>query len=346
MKTKKEHIKEIVLEAGFHLVGISSPSIPKFIKENYKRWISNDFFGNMHYMARNIEKRLNPSRLVSGVKSIVVMGVSYFSPTLHNDIINDPEMGIVSLYAIRSDYHKVIKKKLKALYSVLKEKAGISPLRGFVDTAPVLERQFGAQSGIGFWGKNNMLINPQIGSLFFLSEIFLADEVEPDAHLTSTCGTCNLCVDACPTGALSSPFHIDASKCISYVTIEHKGPIPMEIMEKMGNRTFGCDECVRVCPFNKVSLKIANPFFGLRERMDIFAIPLVKLLTFTEDQFKITFNGTPVVRAGYLNFMRNVMINCVHTKNPEILSKTRGRCRDFNQFIEWGLCNWVDKSSS
>lgn len=284
-------IKEAALELGFSFCGISEA---RFLEEEAPRlesWLQAGHHGAMGYMANHFDKRLDPRLLVPGAKSVVSLLYNYHDP----EVPQDPEAPKIASYAYGRDYHKVVKKKLLLLMEQLEQKVGKVEGRAFVDSAPVMERQWAAQAGLGWTGKNTLLINKQQGSWFFLAELIIDLELEADAPIKDYCGTCTACIDACPTDAIT-PYSVAAEKCISYLTIELKDEIPTEFKGKMASWAFGCDICQQVCPWNRFAQKHKEPEFlpgeFLRwEKKD--------WLDVGEKTFETVFASTPLKRAGY-----------------------------------------------
>lgn len=257
----REHtifLKHKALELGFEFVGISAAAELTEEARNLEKWLSSQYHGKMSYMENHFDKRIDPRKLVEGAKSVVSLLYNYHNPQKQSDELAPR----ISQYAYGSDYHNVIKDKLKILLEALRSKIGDISGRCFVDSAPVLERDWAKRSGNGWIGKHTLLIHPKRGSYFFLAELILDIELEADGPIKDYCGTCRRCIDACPTSAIAaSGYLLDASKCISYLTIELKDSIPDEFKEKMGNWMFGCDICQEVCPWNRFSQKHSEPAF-------------------------------------------------------------------------------------
>ncbi len=243
-------IKNKARELGFSFCGISRADFLREEAEKYEAWLKENMHGKMDYMNNNIDKRLDPRLLVEGSKSIVSLLYNYYTNTKQVDI-NAPK---ISTYAYGKDYHKVVKKKLKSLMFFIREKIGNVEGRYFVDSAPILERAWAKKSGLGWVGKNTNLINKERGSFFFISQLIIDLDLIYDGEVTDHCGSCNKCIDACPTGAIVEPYVVDGSKCISYFTIELKDNIPDEMRGRFDNWMFGCDVCQDVCPWNKFSV--------------------------------------------------------------------------------------------
>src|SRR6185436_13274362 len=242
-------IKQESKRLGFDFCGISNADFLEEEAPRLEQWLRNGMHGKMHYMENHFDKRLDPRKLVDGARSVISLLLNYYTEEKQSDT-NAPK---ISMYAFGKDYHDVIKKKLKELLLFMRENIGEINGRVFVDSAPVLDRAWAKKSGLGWIGKNTNLIHPKAGSYFFIAELILDLELEPDAPIKDYCGTCSLCIDACPTDAIIKPYVVDGSKCISYFTIELKEEIPKEVKGKFENWAFGCDICQEVCPWNSFS---------------------------------------------------------------------------------------------
>ena len=322
MKLESKRIKELAFTVGFDLCGITTPEIIPEAKESYQKWLANNYHGEMEWLNRNIERRTNPSLLIENAKSVIMLGLNYYQP----NILEIPEEhGRVSRYARGKDYHKVIKKKTENL--IYKMMSIIEPgldvndkelreksreyFRWFVDYGPFVERSYAAKAGLGFIGKNGMLINRQFGSWIFLAEIISSLEITIDDEVNvnhGRCGTCTKCIDACPTSAIIEDGILDATKCISYLTIEKPSDISEELKPKMGKLIFGCDICQEVCPHNNRAIETKHKEFlsakGVGEFLN--AKTILKLQSM-EDFLKLTA-GTPLVRPKLDNLQRNAKI--------------------------------------
>ncbi len=306
----EEVIKSLALEAGFDLAGITAAE-PSVFSEAYRSWIDKGYAGEMEYLARNLHRRLDPRELLPNARSIIVVAMNYYSDTEEGPGTPtvDPERGIFARYARGDDYHEVISNRLKSLWSAIRLLIdGEAEAKIFVDTGPILEREVARRAGLGWFGKNTMLINTRKGSYFFLGEIITTLKLEPDSPAIGSCGTCTACIDACPTGAITAPYEIDSRKCISYLTIELKGEIPMELapaISESGNRIYGCDICQEVCPFNiRRSTPTTEPAFQPREITSNQLLSDLSLLS--EEEFREKFRRSPVKRAKHRGLMRNV----------------------------------------
>lgn len=293
--TEKSHcIKQIAAEHGFLLSGIAKLRPLEEERSHLEEWLQEGHHGEMQYMANHFEMRLDPSLLVPGSQSIISLSYNYFSHDLKNKHV--PKVG---MYASGSDYHKVLKKKLKTLWKTILEELK-EPAKGrfFVDSAPVMERQWAQQAGLGWTGKNSLLIHPKHGSYFFLAEIISDLELEYDEPIKDYCGTCTKCIDACPTDAIASNGYVlIANKCISYLTIESKSDIPSEHKSQMNGWVFGCDICQQVCPWNRFSTPHTESEFY--PKTDFSTWTFDQWESMTEQDFETTFGKTPLKRAGF-----------------------------------------------
>ncbi len=334
--TLQEDIVHFAKKIGFHLVGFTTPYVDNETKERFLRWIKENKHAGLWYLEekRRLIMRFHPEKLMDGVKSIIVFGVSYKDNLFTRRVPSD--RGYISLYALRRDYHRVMKKKLKKVVEFIQEHESGLKARIFVDSAPILERYFAYKAGIGFIGKNNFIINPIIGGLIFLGEIFTNLEFKVSEPLSQSCAGCSLCIDACPTGALK-PFELNLNLCISYHTIENKGIVPLFVANNMKNRIFGCDECAIACPYNKKQNNI-QPFFNEDSLEHLQGIPLEELVKMTEEDFNNIFKGTPVKRAGYEVFMRNVIIAIYNSKKEHLFKLAREQCQKSTSILIRKTC--------
>lgn len=289
-------IKQKAYELGFQSCGISKAEELTEEARNLEKWLSKNHNGQMQWMENHFDKRIDPRKLVEGAKSVISFTFNYFPEEEINSTLK------ISKYAYGKDYHKVLKKKLKQLFTVLKEEVGDINGRIFVDSAPVMEKAWAEKSGLGWVSKNTNLLTKQTGSFFFLAELISDLELEYDGPVTDHCGSCTRCLDACPTDALYEPYKIDASKCISYLTIELKDNIPGEFKNKMENWVFGCDICQDVCPWNRFSKPHREEDFLPTPEMQ----NLPDLGEITEEIFNEIFRHSPVKRTKFEGLKRNV----------------------------------------
>lgn len=295
-------VKSTALAAGFSFVGIARAERMEPEERRLEEWLNQGRHGQMHWMENHFDKRVDPTKLVPGARSVVSLLYNYYPA---DDALSQ-EAPKVSRYAYGEDYHKVIRKKLYELVAELEEKLH-RPIGGrvFVDSAPVLERDWAKRAGVGWTGKNTLLINPRAGSYFFLAEIISDLELEPDRQLKDYCGTCTACIDACPTEAISpNGYLLDARKCISYLTIELKEAIPDEFAGRMEGWAFGCDICQEVCPWNRFSQPHQEPAFA--PRPELMALTPRERTEMTEEVFRRVFPKSAVKRTKYAGLRRNI----------------------------------------
>jgi epoxyqueuosine reductase len=303
---RSRRIKELAKEAGFDLVGIS-PVVPPPHGDSFAEWLRKGFAGEMAYLERGEDKRLHPGNFLPWAKSIVSVALNYYTPFHRDDAPEEGLRGWISRYAWGNDYHDLVLTRLETLLTRIKMEMGDSIQgRAYVDTGPVLEREFGSLAGIGWVGKNTNIIHPRRGSWFFLGELFLNLELEYDKPIRERCGQCDLCIRACPTGALVGPYLLDARRCISYLTIELKGSIPRELRPLMGDHIFGCDICQDVCPYNAKAKPSSDDALWPRE--GLHAPELIPLMTLSEEEFQRRFKGSPLRRAKRRGLLRNVAV--------------------------------------
>lgn len=302
-KKNTELIRQEASRLGFDFCGVSKAGFLEEEAPRLEQWLLQDMHGKMQYMENHFDKRLDPRKLVPGAKSVVSLLLNYYTDKKQED----PIAPKISMYAFGKDYHEVIKNKLYELLNFIHENIGDVNGRVFVDSAPVLDRAWAMKSGTGWIGKNTNLIHPKAGSYFFIAELILDLELETDAPIEDYCGTCTMCIDACPTDAIIQPYVVDGSKCISYFTIELKEEIPNEVKGKFENWTFGCDICQEVCPWNRFSKPHNEKDFEPKE--EFLTMKKSEWIELTEDVFKKIFKDSAVKRAGYKGLMRNMRFN-------------------------------------
>ena len=300
IKKHTDFIKRKALELGFSSCGISKARFLSEEEEKFEKWLSNGYQGNMSYLARNIDKRLDPRILVPESKSVISLTYNYYPPKK----LIDKNNFIISKYAYGRDYHKVLKKKLKQLFNKMKEKIGDINGRVFVDSAPIHERAWAKLSGLGWIGKNSLLINKDVGSYFFIAEIICDLELEYDVPVSDRCGNCTRCIDACPTNAITQAQVIDSNKCISYLTIENKDSIPKELKNEMNQSIFGCDICQDICPWNRFSTPHDEKEFLPNQKLK--KLRKKDWIELTEETFNRIFEGSAIKRAKYKGLKKNI----------------------------------------
>ena len=292
-------------EHGFDLVGVVRADAVENFQEHLSRFLAAGAHGDMDWLANNPERRSDPRALWPDVRSLIMLGVNYGPDENPLDVLAQRTRGAISVYAQGDDYHDVIKKRLKELARWLIATAG-GDVKVFVDTAAVMEKPLANAAGLGWQGKHTNLVSREFGSWLFLGSIFTTLELPPDAAETDHCGSCHACLDICPTKAFPEPYKLDARRCISYLTIEHKGPIPREFRTAIGNRIYGCDDCLAVCPWNKFAQAGSEAKLSARDTLK--APPLAELARLDDAGFRTLFSKTSIKRTGRDRFVRNVLI--------------------------------------
>jgi epoxyqueuosine reductase len=336
-----EQIREWALELGFQQLGIADIELGEH--EAYlQKWLDAGYHGSMDYMARHGTKRARPHELVPGTCRVISVRMDYLAgDTQPLEVLAMPEKAYISRYALARDYHKLVRKRLATLAGRIAQLAGGGQYRAFVDSAPVLERAIAERAGMGWIAKNTMLINPDAGSWFFLGEIYTDLPLLPDAPQTSKhCGTCTACLDICPTNAFTGPFQLDARKCISYLTIEHKGSIDPALRPLMGNRVFGCDDCQLVCPWNKFAQLTGEDDF--QPRHGLADADLVELFLWTEATWLTNTEGSAIRRIGYERWLRNLAVALGNAPTTADVTAALGSRREFaselvREHVAWAL---------
>jgi epoxyqueuosine reductase len=271
---------------------------------SFREWLRDGAHGEMNYMQRGEEKRCDPQKILPGARSIVVLSVNYFQGEAADLAAPTGRMGRIARYAWGEDYHELIAAKLNRIDEFLRSSGGQQ--KCYVDTGPVLERDYAAQAGIGWHGKSTMLIDQRLGTWFFLAELLTTLELPADEAVQDRCGTCSRCISACPTGAITAPYRLDARRCVSYLTIELKTAIPVELRPLMGNRIFGCDDCLDACPWNRFAKESRETVF--RARRSTTGMSLREYLDLTDADFRALFKTSPIKRIKRRGFLRNVCV--------------------------------------
>jgi epoxyqueuosine reductase len=317
METLRDTLKAEAKALGFCAFGIArADSAPK-AGERLREWLASGAHGDMLWMEETAHRRASPAGLWPHVKSVIALGMSYAPAADPLALADEKEVGRISVYAQGGDYHDLIKKQLKALARWLVDQAGCE-LKVFVDTAPVMEKPLAEAAGLGWQGKHTNLVSRQDGSWLFLGAIYTTLELEPDEPHAARCGTCTACLDTCPTAAFPAPFRLDARRCISYLTIEHKGPIPEEFREAIGNRVYGCDDCLAVCPWNRFA-EAARANGAFLPRGELAAPKLADLLALDDAAFRKVFAGSPIKRIGRNRMVRNAAIAAGNSGSAELV---------------------------
>jgi epoxyqueuosine reductase len=294
---------------------VTVAAAPPQARERLEAWLAEGHHGSMEWMASTAERRADPQALWPEARSVVVLGVNYGPADDPLAMLGESDRGTISVYARGRDYHDVIKGKLKELAGYLAARGG-ADVKVFVDTAPVMEKPLAEAAGLGWQGKHTVLVSRAFGNWLFLGSIFTTAELPPDAPEADHCGSCRRCLDVCPTDAFPEPYKLDARRCISYLTIEHKGHIAPELRPRIGNRIFGCDDCLAVCPWNKFAE--AGREARLSQREDLAAPPLANLARLDDAAFRARFAGTPIKRTGRDRFIRNVLIAIGNSGQPAL----------------------------
>jgi len=295
-------IKATANQLGFSFCGVSRAEFLKEEAPRLEEWLRRRYQGKMQYLENYFDKRLDPTLLVPGAKSVVSLLYNYYPKK--QDVESTPDTYKISRYAYGEDYHVVIKEKLREFLEAIRSNIGAVDGRAFVDSAPVMERAWAQKAGLGWIGKNSLLLNRDAGSFFFLAELIIDLQLEYDGPIKDYCGTCTACMDACPTDAIPEPYVVDGSKCISYFTIELKEEIPAEVKGKFQNWIFGCDICQEVCPWNRFAKPHQQPRFDRSPELQSFTNDDWRDLT--EDVFRKVFRNSPVKRTRYEGIMRNI----------------------------------------
>jgi epoxyqueuosine reductase len=337
----EQEIRAKAAELGFVACGFARADAAGGAGADLRAWLADGRHGEMGWMEERAEQRASPQGLWPEAKSVIALAMSYAPATDPLALAGARDRGRISAYAQGGDYHKTVKKGLKALGRWLAERFG-GELKVFVDTAPVMEKPLAAAAGIGWQGKHTNLLSREHGNWLFLGIIYTSLELEPDAPASAGmhCGSCTACIAACPTGAITGPHRIDARKCISYLTIEHAGPIPIEHREAIGNRIYGCDDCLAVCPWNRFAdAAAANRAF--LPRAELAAPRLADLLGLDDAAFREMFAGSPIKRIGRDRFVRNCLIAAGNSRDADLVGSAEPLTGDPNPVVaeaaRWAL---------
>lgn len=300
-------IKEWGRALGFQAVGIGDIHLA-WAEARLMEWLARGFHGEMDYMAKHGGKRARPEELVPGTRRVISVRMDYYPPNAADSwkIMQDGSRAFISRYTLGRDYHKVMRQRLEQLVQKIREEAGDFGYRVFTDSAPVLEVELAAMAGIGWRGKHTLLLSQGHGSWYFLGEIYIDLPLPPDSQESTHCGTCERCIEVCPTGAIIAPYVLDARRCISYLTIEYKGVIPVQYRPLIGNRIYGCDDCQLVCPWNRFAQPSAEPDFSVRHGLD--DISLLELFAWEEADFRERLAGSAIYRIGHDQWLRNIAV--------------------------------------
>ncbi len=336
-------LKSKAAELGFVSVGVTRADVSAEQGKRLQLWLERGNHGAMEWMEARKDQRGHPQALWDGARSVIALGMSYAPASDPLALAEAKTRGRISVYAQGQDYHDVVKKALKVLARWMVDQAG-GELKVFVDTAPVMEKPLGAAAGLGWQGKHTNLVSAEHGSWLFLGSIFttldLELDLEEDAPHRDQCGSCTACQTACPTDAFPAPYQLDARRCISYLTIEHKGPIPHEFRRAMGNRIYGCDDCLAVCPWNKFA-SAAAAHKAFIPRAELVAPALADLLALDDAGFRQVFAGSPIKRIGRDRMVRNAAIAAGNSGSVELVERLKALLDDASEVVrdaaEWGL---------
>lgn len=342
----KALIAEQARKLGFDTVAFTTAEGEAAWRNGLEGYLADGCHGAMEWMETTFERRVSPQALWRDARSVIVLGVNYgpgFDPA---GLLGRPERGNVSVYARGDDYHDVVKKRLKQLARWLVEREGCE-VKVFVDTAPVMEKPVAARAGMGWQGKHTNLVSREYGSWLLLGEVFTTLEIEPDAAERDHCGTCQACLDSCPTNAFPAPYRLDARRCISYLTIEHKGHIPAEFRTAIGNRIYGCDDCLAACPWNKFAQTASEAKF--LPRIFLTAPRLDDLSRLDDQTFRAAFSRSPIKRIGRDRFIRNVLIAIGNSGRADLAERAEALVGDPSPLVRamavWALSRLLDREA-
>jgi epoxyqueuosine reductase len=328
-------------DLGFDRVGVTDTDLSEH-EGHLMEWLEAGMQGEMDYMQRHGTVRARPEELIAGTSRIISVRMNYFPPQAKSadEVLEDSSLAYISRYALGRDYHKVMRKRLQKLADKIQSEVGEFGYRAFVDSAPVLEKALAHKAGLGWVGKHTNLLSEEAGSWFFLGELFTDLPLPIDEKATNHCGSCQACIDICPTQAIIAPYKLDARKCISYLTIEHKSAIPEEYRQAMGNRIYGCDDCQLVCPWNKFSQ--TSPLADFVKRHDLDKSDLVALFMWSEEDFLHYTEGSAIRRIGHQQWLRNVAVALGNSKgSEEEIQALKSRLADASELlaehIQWAL---------
>ncbi len=339
--TLATRIREWAQELGFQAVGISDTDLTA-AEIRLLEWLSAGLHGELNYMAKHGPKRTRPGELVQGTLRVISLRMNYFPAGVRDswEVLADNGRAYISRYALGRDYHKVMRDRLTKLAKKIRVEVSEFHGRVFTDSAPVMEVELACKAGLGWRGKHTLLLSREHGSWFFLGEIFVNLPLTIDAPQTEHCGSCTRCIDICPTKAIIAPYKLDARRCISYLTIELKGSIPVELRPLMGNRIYGCDDCQLVCPWNGFAHSTVEPDFAIRNGLD--DVSLVELFAWDETEFKARLAGSAIYRIGHEQWLRNIAVALGNaTRNVAVIAALKRRANDesalVREHVAWAL---------
>ena len=343
-----QQIKIIGQTLGFQASGISSVALDRE-HAHYQEWLERHYHGEMSYLQRNVEKRLQPEQLHPGTLSVICARMNYFTQASTDciDLLDHPQQAYISRYALGRDYHKLMRKRLQQFADRIALLIGDFGYRVFTDSAPVLEKALAVNAGLGWRGKHSNLLDRTQGSWFFLGEIYTDLALPLDQPVSAHCGECTACIDKCPTAAIVSPYVVDARRCISYLTIEHHSAIPLEFRQAMGNRIYGCDDCQLYCPWNRFEQQTEETDFSARH--GLADIDLLECFNWTEQQFLDRMLGSPIRRIGYQKWRSNIAIALGNAAyNPHILNSLKQALSNASsllaEHVHWSIDQQLNKS--
>ena len=331
MTTPAALIRDKALALGFDAVGFCRAELGPEARARLAAFLAAGQHGDMGWLADRAEQRSHPRALWPEAVSVIALGLSYAPEDDPLETLSRPDRGGISAYARGRDYHDVVKGMLKHLAQFIVARFGAA-VKVFVDTAPVMEKPLARQAGLGWQGKHTNLVSRRHGSWLFLGEVYTTLAIEPDPPHPDRCGTCSRCLRACPTNAFPAPYRLDATRCISYLTIEHAGPIPHELRPLMGNRIYGCDDCLAVCPWNRFA-RDAHAHAKLRARPELVGPPLADLAGLDDAGFRTLFAASPVKRIGRDRFVRNVLIAIGNSADPALRATAQRMRRDASPLV-------------
>ena len=312
----KARLISFARDAGFAKVGVCRPDAVPEMAAQLSAFVDAGRHGQMDWMAERMAWRGDPAALWPEARSVIMLAETYTPEHDPLAVLERPDRAAISVYAQGRDYHDVVKKRLKHVGRWLIDQVPGAEIKVFVDTAPVMEKPLAQAAGLGWQGKHTNLLGRDLGNWFFLGAIFTTVDLEPDEPEASHCGTCTACLDICPTAAFPAPYQLDARRCISYLTIEHKGPVDLDLRALMGNRIYGCDDCLAVCPWNKFAVEGRDTRLAARD--DLIAPPLVELAGLDDARFRARFSGSPIKRIGRGRFVRNVAYAVGNSGDPAL----------------------------
>ncbi|PTE07497.1 tRNA epoxyqueuosine(34) reductase QueG [Mesorhizobium helmanticense] len=339
--SKNENLRALIdreaKRAGFDAVAVTTPDAIPLAPARLAAFVADGFHGSMDWIAETLKRRGEPAALWPEVRSIVVLAMNYGPDHDPRAVLARRDCGAISVYAQNRDYHEVMKGRLKEIAGKIVARAG-GDVKVFVDTAPVMEKPLAEAAGLGWQGKHTNLVSREHGSWLFLGTIFTTAALAPDTAEEDHCGSCRACLDACPTDAFPAPYRLDARRCISYLTIENKGPIPHEFRERIGNRIYGCDDCLAACPWNKFARAASEA--KLVARADLREPPLAELLSLDDAAFRAFFTGSPIKRIGRDRFVRNVLIAAGNSGDSSLGNAVRALLDDASPLVR-GVAVWA-----